>query len=100
MTKALIIGGGIAGPVTAMALQRAGIDSIIYESRTPGETAGGAFLTVAVNGLDALRAIDAHSGCWRPDSPRERSSSGAGPGNGWEKFPSAASCRTVPPPLP
>jgi FAD-dependent urate hydroxylase len=60
VTKALIIGGGIAGPVTAMALQRAGIESVIYESRSPEETAGGAFLTVAVNGLDALRAIDAH----------------------------------------
>jgi len=62
MTKALIIGGGIAGPVTAMALQRAGIDSVIYEARAPEESAGGAFLTVAVNGLDALRAIDAHAG--------------------------------------
>ena len=60
MTKALIIGGGIAGPVTAMALQRAGIDSTIYEARAPEEVTGGAFLTVAVNGLDALRAIDAH----------------------------------------
>jgi FAD-dependent urate hydroxylase len=60
MTRALIIGSGIAGPVAAMALQRAGIESVIYEARTPGETAGGAFLTVAVNGLDALRAIDAH----------------------------------------
>ena len=57
--KALIIGGGIAGPVAAMALHRAGIDSTIYESRAPQETAGGAFLTVAANGLDALRAIDA-----------------------------------------
>jgi 2-polyprenyl-6-methoxyphenol hydroxylase-like FAD-dependent oxidoreductase len=62
MTKALIIGGGIAGPVTAMALQRAGIDSIIYEARAPEESEGGAFLTVAANGLDALRAIDAHGG--------------------------------------
>jgi FAD-dependent urate hydroxylase len=61
MTKALIIGGGIAGPVTAMALQRAGIESTMYEGRAPEETAGGAFLTVAVNGLDALRAIDAHA---------------------------------------
>jgi 2-polyprenyl-6-methoxyphenol hydroxylase-like FAD-dependent oxidoreductase len=59
MTKALIIGGGIAGPVAAMALQQAGIESTIYESRTLDETAGGAFLTVAVNGLDALRAIEA-----------------------------------------
>ena len=30
--KALIIGGGIAGPVTAMALQRAGIDPVVYEA--------------------------------------------------------------------
>jgi FAD-dependent urate hydroxylase len=62
MTKALIIGGGIAGPVAAMALQRAGINSTVYEGRTPEETGRGAFLTVAVNGLDALRAIDAHAG--------------------------------------
>src|SRR5206468_12412605 len=32
MTKALIIGGGIAGPVTAVALQRAGIASVVYEA--------------------------------------------------------------------
>jgi FAD-dependent urate hydroxylase len=62
MTKALIIGGGIAGPVTAIALQRAGIESTIYEGRAPEDRSGGAFLTVAVNGLDTLRAIDAHQG--------------------------------------
>jgi FAD-dependent urate hydroxylase len=32
MTKALIIGGGVAGPVTAMALQRAGIEAAVYEA--------------------------------------------------------------------
>ena len=58
---ALIIGGGIAGPVTAMALQRAGIDSVVYEAYDTGAGLdAGAFLTVAVNGLDALRALDAH----------------------------------------
>jgi 2-polyprenyl-6-methoxyphenol hydroxylase-like FAD-dependent oxidoreductase len=72
MTKALIIGGGIAGPVTAMALQRAGIDSTIYEARAPEESAGGAFLTVAVNGLDALRAIDAHAGVLAAGFPSRR----------------------------
>ena len=60
MTRAMIIGGGIAGPVAAMALQRVGFDSTIYEARTPDESAGGAFLTVAVNGLDALRAVQSH----------------------------------------
>jgi FAD-dependent urate hydroxylase len=59
--KALIIGGGIAGPVTAMALQRAGIDPVVYEAYdTSAGLDAGAFLTVAVNGLDALHTLDAH----------------------------------------
>src|SRR5918998_4799632 len=59
--KVLIIGGGIAGPVTAMALQRAGIDPVVYEAYdTSAGLDAGAFLTVAVNGLDALRTLDAH----------------------------------------
>ena len=59
--ETLIIGGGIAGPVTAMALQCAGIDSIVYEAYADGETrAVGTYLTVAVNDLDALRTLDAH----------------------------------------
>src|SRR5215204_3920546 len=58
--KALIAGGGIAGPVTAMALQRAGMESVVYEAYTGGAEDAGAFLTFASNGLDALRAIDAH----------------------------------------
>ena len=59
MTKALIIGGGIVGPVTAIALRKAGIDSVIYESYPAGTSDAGAFLTIAANGQDALRAIDA-----------------------------------------
>jgi FAD-dependent urate hydroxylase len=59
--KALIVGGGVAGPVAAMALQRAGIDSVIYEAHAGGADDAGAFLTFASNGLDALRAIDAHN---------------------------------------
>src|SRR3712207_6469932 len=59
--KAMIIGGGIAGPVTAMALQRAGIDPVVCEAYdTSAGLDAGAFLTVAVNGLDALHTLDAH----------------------------------------
>jgi FAD-dependent urate hydroxylase len=58
--KALIIGGGIAGPVAAMALQRAGLDSVVYEAYAGGADDAGAFLTFASNGLDALHTIDAH----------------------------------------
>jgi FAD-dependent urate hydroxylase len=59
--RALIVGGGVAGPVAAMALQQAGIDPVIYEAHAGGADDAGAFLTFASNGLDALRAIDAHN---------------------------------------
>jgi FAD-dependent urate hydroxylase len=59
MTKALIAGGGIAGPVTAMALQRAGIEAVVYEAHRPTADDAGSYLTVATNGLDALRAVGA-----------------------------------------
>jgi FAD-dependent urate hydroxylase len=57
MVKALIAGGGVAGPVTAMALQRAGIDAVVYEAHAPGDA--GSYLSLAANGIDALRAIGA-----------------------------------------
>ncbi|MEC3956892.1 FAD-dependent monooxygenase [Nocardia sp. CDC153] len=61
MKKALIIGGGIAGPVTAMALQKAGWEPVVYEAyRDAAAEQIGAYLTVAVNGLAALAEIDAH----------------------------------------
>ena len=59
MVKALIAGGGVAGPVTAMALQRAGIEAVVYEAHVPTTGEAGSYLTVATNGLDALRAVDA-----------------------------------------
>ena len=57
---ALIIGGGIAGPATAMALQKAGITSVVHEARPEASDDSGAFLSLFANGIDALRAIDAH----------------------------------------
>ena len=39
--SALVIGGGIAGPVAAMALQKAGIDAVVYEAYpSPGRRRG------------------------------------------------------------
>lgn len=55
---ALVIGAGIAGPVVAMALQRAGIDATVYEAYPGPAEHAGLFLNVASNGLDALRALD------------------------------------------
>jgi FAD-dependent urate hydroxylase len=59
MVTALIAGGGIAGSVTAMALQHAGVDAQVYEAHLPGTGDAGSYLTVATNGLDALRAVGA-----------------------------------------
>jgi FAD-dependent urate hydroxylase len=59
MTKALIIGGGVAGPVAAMALQRADIEAVLYEAYQQPTEEVGSYLTVATNGIDALRAVGA-----------------------------------------
>jgi 2-polyprenyl-6-methoxyphenol hydroxylase-like FAD-dependent oxidoreductase len=56
---ALVIGGGIAGPVTASALVKAGIEATVYEGRAELADGVGAMLSLAPNGLDALRAIGA-----------------------------------------
>jgi 2-polyprenyl-6-methoxyphenol hydroxylase-like FAD-dependent oxidoreductase len=57
--SALIIGGGIAGPISAMALQRAGLEPTVYEEYEQGSDGAGLFLTLAVNGLAALDVIGA-----------------------------------------
>ncbi|MBB5868918.1 2-polyprenyl-6-methoxyphenol hydroxylase-like FAD-dependent oxidoreductase [Allocatelliglobosispora scoriae] len=54
---ALIIGGGIAGPVTALALRRAGIEATVYEAYGSSSEGIGGILMIAPNGLDALRLL-------------------------------------------
>lgn len=56
---ALVIGGGIGGPIAAMALQKAGIESTVYEAYDGAADGVGGGLTVASNGQFALDAIDA-----------------------------------------
>ncbi|WP_369182942.1 FAD-dependent oxidoreductase [Streptomyces sp. Y1] len=55
--KALVIGGGIAGPVTALALRKAGIEAEVFEAYpTSADGIGGTFM-IAPNGLAALAAV-------------------------------------------
>jgi 2-polyprenyl-6-methoxyphenol hydroxylase-like FAD-dependent oxidoreductase len=54
---AVVIGGGIAGPVTALALHKAGITSTVYEGYASTAEGIGGMLMVAPNGLDALRVV-------------------------------------------
>lgn len=57
MTTALVIGGGVAGPVAAMALAQAGIAATVHEAHPRTADGVGGFLTLQVNGIDALRAV-------------------------------------------
>jgi len=57
--KALIVGGGVAGPATAMALQRVGIDPVLLERRAARDATEGSYFTIAPNGLDALDLLGA-----------------------------------------
>ena len=52
--KALIVGGGIAGPATALALEHIGVEAVVLERRTERNPTEGSYFTVAPNGLDAL----------------------------------------------
>lgn len=57
MTRALVIGAGVAGPVLAIALKRVGIEVCMYEREPTSIRRGGSWLTFQANGMDALRAV-------------------------------------------
>lgn len=54
---AVVIGGGVAGPVAALALRKAGIDATVYEAYDELVTDAGGALMIAPNGLAALRIV-------------------------------------------
>ena len=57
MTRALVVGAGVAGPVAAIALRKVGIDAVLFERQPAGGHSGGSWLTFQANGMDALDAI-------------------------------------------
>ena len=58
--RAVIVGGGVAGPALGLALHRAGIESVLLERRAEADPEAGSYLTVSTNGLDALSIIGAY----------------------------------------
>jgi 2-polyprenyl-6-methoxyphenol hydroxylase-like FAD-dependent oxidoreductase len=54
---AIVIGGGIAGPVAAIALTKAGIRTTVYEAYAGTADGVGGALTLAPNGLAALGVV-------------------------------------------
>jgi 2-polyprenyl-6-methoxyphenol hydroxylase-like FAD-dependent oxidoreductase len=77
---AIVVGGGIAGPVAAMALRRAGVEARVYEGYEHAADGVGAALMVAPNGLGALGllGIDERLGGIGIPSPRMVVRSGSG----------------------
>lgn len=55
--RALIIGGGVAGPATALFLKRAGFVAEVFEAQPESATTEGSFLNIASNGLHVLREL-------------------------------------------
>jgi 2-polyprenyl-6-methoxyphenol hydroxylase-like FAD-dependent oxidoreductase len=78
--RAIVIGGGVAGTVSAVALRRIGAEVTLVEAYPDPEGEVGSFLSLAANGLRALAAID----CLAPvrrrgfPVPRQRMWSGSG----------------------
>ncbi len=68
---ALVVGGGVAGPATALALSRAGFDVTVLERRPEAEGTSGSWLTLAPNGADALAALGVLERI-RPEAVRSR----------------------------
>jgi 2-polyprenyl-6-methoxyphenol hydroxylase-like FAD-dependent oxidoreductase len=57
--KALIVGGGIAGPAAAMALQQTGVEATVLEAWPEPTAEVGSYFTISPNGLYALDTIGA-----------------------------------------
>ncbi|MDQ0372781.1 FAD-dependent monooxygenase [Cellulomonas humilata] len=57
MPRALIIGGGVAGPAAAQLLTRDGWDAHVYEAHAEPDPYAGLFLNVATNGLAVLETL-------------------------------------------
>src|SRR5438132_4228887 len=69
---ALVIGGGIAGQVGALALAKAGIEPTVYEAYDGPADGIGAVFMVAPNGLDALRIVGVDEQVQRIGQPIQR----------------------------
>lgn len=75
---AVIVGGGISGCASAIALRKAGISAVVHEAYDRSADHAGVFLTLAVNALDALLALDLDVRDLGFDTPRITISSGSG----------------------
>jgi 2-polyprenyl-6-methoxyphenol hydroxylase-like FAD-dependent oxidoreductase len=89
-SKALIIGGGIAGPVAALLLHRAGIEAEIYEARDSDEDYASSWLILACNGLGVLKTLGLADPVEAEGSPIPRMLLSSGTGKRLGEVPNGA----------
>jgi len=70
--KALVVGGGIAGPAAALALRQVGIETVLLEAWPRSDGEAGSWFTLAPNGLHALDLLGARSLATQIGFPSER----------------------------
>ncbi len=84
--SALVIGGGIAGTATALALRKAGIQARVFEAyQGSADGLGGVFM-LAPNGLDALRILGVDEAVRAIGQPIGRMIMGDGSGRRFGEF--------------
>jgi 2-polyprenyl-6-methoxyphenol hydroxylase-like FAD-dependent oxidoreductase len=66
--RALVVGGGIAGPTLALFLKRAGIEPLVFEAYPRTDDAGGGF-QIAPNGMRVLADLGLADALLREGSP-------------------------------
>jgi 2-polyprenyl-6-methoxyphenol hydroxylase-like FAD-dependent oxidoreductase len=67
--RVLVVGGGIGGAATALALHRAGIAVTVAEAQPAGGADAGAFLTLAPDGMRALAQLGVAGAVQRASPP-------------------------------
>jgi 2-polyprenyl-6-methoxyphenol hydroxylase-like FAD-dependent oxidoreductase len=96
---ALVIGGGVAGPVTALALRKAGIAATVYEAYPSAADGVGAWLGLAPNGQAALATVGADAAVTAVGQPVPGMVMADGLGNqltGFGGFPELPATLTLP----
>jgi 2-polyprenyl-6-methoxyphenol hydroxylase-like FAD-dependent oxidoreductase len=73
VASALVIGGGVAGPVAALALRKAGIEATVYEAYPSTADGLGGTLAIAPNGLAALDVVGARDAVAAAGTPITKS---------------------------
>jgi 2-polyprenyl-6-methoxyphenol hydroxylase-like FAD-dependent oxidoreductase len=90
MPEAIIVGGGLAGTATALALHRAGLGASVHESAASSAQDVGAWLTLAGNGMDALATLGLADEVAAAGFPTPRMSLRTGDGRELLEFASGA----------